>query len=1501
MSQHPAGVNRIIDPGGALSLPRIPAAKDAEAFALHRAALEWSLEAPITIRGEQDILSRANWEGRFDPFAHQVQNLITFCRRAPVTLLADDVGLGKTISAGLILSELMTRRKVGRALVVAPKILLPQWQEELAAKFNVAAVTASGSEITIAMRRQLPIVITTYQSAGRYLDDLRHANFDMVVLDEAHKLRNLHGTAKPPMFAVNLRRALADRVFKYVLMLTATPIQNRLWDLYSLVDLLTVAKGTTNPLGSPEEFRARYVDDSRAVRIRDGQREAFRRELSQHIVRVRRADANLVFPSRTVRTRLVTPSPVEQELIHSIGELFRDNESFLNALAQSSIGQALMSSPQALASQMENMAERGTVPKHLARTIVTRVDAAGRSGKIDGLLRLTEELRGQRPKDWRVVVFTSRKVTQDAIGRALEHAGVAVGYIRGGKPAENERAIGRFRQSPPGVHVLVSTDAGAEGVNLQVANVLVNYDLPWNPMVLEQRIGRVQRLASSHAEVMILNLVLAGSVEEKVVACLSEKLQAISESLGDIEGILETLNTQGKGEEALESMIRTLVVDSLKGIDTEVATQKALQSIEHGKRLFEEERETVERTMGDLSDMHRTGPSVPDIEPVEPSIEARDFVLRALRADGASVEPEDADTWVVRSPGLTAYRITFKERAYEEHPEGGYFGSTAPRLMLPGKRDFERMAQSWSEKAGSLVVDRSNPSDGTIEAALHGWAAGLDGFELAGWDVRGRAAVFSGTLLCRATVANGVDRLQTLVEVPVSIGGDGIVLDPIDDTEAPCDNPTDAAKLAEDLGARFMETAREEPNLRKFGEFYAQRLNEQLPGAGDERALRAMAERFSPETAGQAVAVSGVRSAQIHVDAQVRIDGNGPFTLAVVATPQAGHIDLSSEEAWGDCEHTGRQLPESVLGTCAATKKTAALWLLEPCRATGKLALPEAMERCEASGELALPEAMGCCEATGRRARRDLLVPSAVSGRLVLGEAAVRCEFAGGHMLEDESAVSELSGRRYRSDQGTRSVLSGKAGHRSEFVESVDPPGVIARNEAAQSDVSGRWAAVDRLVSSELGPSRRGLSGEVVRCVISGVAMLQDEAERSAVSGQLAAPDRLGACEMTGARVLPVELDVSDISGKRFRSDQVRLSVLSGRRGHPSEFVRAVDPAGWIATDEAQNSDMSGQVGAASRMVASAKPPHRRGLPDESVRCSVTEQILLLDETGVSVVSGTRVDTELLVASVASGRMALPEELVACEHTGVRLCPDELARCEITGQIVDARELAKSEDSGKQGLRSMMVCCACSGRLILPVESVRCEASGAIVSRRETTRCAISQRTASRAAMLASPATGSLCIDDEHTRAQVRSRTGLEQITVPCDWTGEDRFATETEVCTLSGYRVAPRWLNDRSELSAFRELLDGTVVDGQTSLDGKGLQWMARSHALLRHAQDGTLVVSPSGMCRVACVRTKTGLLGLGTAYAAVAVRVQGGHPELWGVPLVGRRESGTWQPRPS
>lgn len=159
------------------------------------------------------------------------------------------------------MSELAARARVSKILIVCPKILGPQWKEELETKFGIESQIAIGKTLVDAEPDGVGAVITTYNSARMYLERIPEDRFQMLILDEAHKLRNLYGTQTAPQVALKFRQALEDRRFRYVLMLTATPIQNRLWDLYSLVDLLTVARGHPNPFGSQGLFARKFVED----------------------------------------------------------------------------------------------------------------------------------------------------------------------------------------------------------------------------------------------------------------------------------------------------------------------------------------------------------------------------------------------------------------------------------------------------------------------------------------------------------------------------------------------------------------------------------------------------------------------------------------------------------------------------------------------------------------------------------------------------------------------------------------------------------------------------------------------------------------------------------------------------------------------------------------------------------------------------------------------------------------------------------------------------------------------------------------------------------------------------------------------------------------------------------------------------------------------------------------------------------------------------------------
>ena len=297
----------------------------------------------------------------------------------------------------------------------------------------------------------------------------------MLVLDEAHKLRNLYGVENTPQVATCFHKALNDRRFRFVLMLTATPIHNRLWDLYSLVDLLTVARGHQNPFGAPGQFARRFIADNRetARHLKVEAIEEFRSIVYGYMSRVRRGDAKLHFPDRIVKRHQVDPTPAELKLIETIAEPIQS----LNRLVQISILKALASSPEALNAQLKNMARKGTISPSLSQAVDAIVRTMPKTAKLTGLGQLIEQLKKQDPTRWRLVVFTTLRETQTTIQNFLENHGLKVGIINGDSGERNQTTIARFKSTPPEYRVIVSTEAGAEGVNLQAANVLVKLRL----------------------------------------------------------------------------------------------------------------------------------------------------------------------------------------------------------------------------------------------------------------------------------------------------------------------------------------------------------------------------------------------------------------------------------------------------------------------------------------------------------------------------------------------------------------------------------------------------------------------------------------------------------------------------------------------------------------------------------------------------------------------------------------------------------------------------------------------------------------------------------------------------------------------------------------------------------------------------------------------------------------------------------------------------------------
>lgn len=1462
-----------------ISIPLLRSAGSDELLDLHLAAIEYALATPITIRDKEDIKSQKHWSEQFEPFEHQVRNLITFCRRAPVALIADDVGLGKTISAGLVLSELMTRKKVKRALIVAPKLLLPQWCEELQAKFGIEAKHASGSELDYLIRSTIPVVVTTYETARGRFGDLSRAFFDMIILDEAHKLRNLHGANKPPRVAEAVQASFRKTDFKYVLMLTATPIQNRLWDIYSLVDLLATARGHKNPLGTPGEFAAYYVQDSAATarELQPGRREEFRRRIAEYMVRTSRRDSNLIFPERRVRTLGCPAGTAEARLSALVSQALPS----LNALARSSIAQALMSSPAALVAQLQNMATNGTVPSTLPRQAADIAAEVGPGCKLARLRALLKELAKERPNDWRAVLFTRRRETQDLIGRTLASEGVRVGYIRGGQPQQNQRAIKGLWAEPPEVNLLVSTDAGAEGVNLQIANVVINYDLPWNPMVVEQRIGRVQRLASKHRNIVVVNLVVADSVEEKVVARLIAKLQAISETIGDVEGILETSSV---GEEGMEDTIQDLVVKALMGQDVAAATEKIRQSIERAKAVYEEERAEVEKNLGGLDAMHTAGPKMPELEEVAPRLEVEDFVQGALLAGGATVSPTPDGRWLVKAEGRAAFILTFNENDPDLVDDGlsGFYGKRA-ELYSEGRPPFERLVGEWSKRDGARLADWTDADGAGSRSIVGDWAKRFgDDVTLEEWKPKSRKPRLVGKVVVRTSGSVSIDRYEKLVTVDVGSEDVREALSASGEPSRWVRGDVGLGEQIDDLAGAVRQAVSEDTDIASFCAFYEARRDEEARKSPDRREADSLRKRFQPTLAAEVVAATGHAYEEVGGVASIRFAGGGPYAVPVVV--RTGTMQVIQQPEQGQCELTARSVPETCLFPSAISGRRALRHLLASSERSGRLALPDETTVCQVSGKRLLADEVAGSDVSGRVVDTALLTASAVSGKKGLDDEIAHCEFTGETILMSEGLVSEVSGKLYRNDQDAISVVSFVRGHRSEFVrcQSSDSwilesesgrsavSGKVVRKdllvpssvsgglalesetiicaftgarllptEAGKSEVSGRWYRLDEGLKSSVSGSP-GHKSEFERCEQTGVPVLAMELDRSAVSGknvrrdiliasassgQRALADEMEMCEFTGVRILPTEIARSEVSGKKYRSDQEAASAMSAVRGHMSEFERCDATKQRVLPTEIGVSSVSGRRVRQDLLVTSEMNPARVGLAVETVTCAISGKRLLSDEVETSAVSGKVADSALIAHSDKSRAPALPGELVRCEESGAMLLPSETGECQVTGMRVDTALLGISDYTMKIVRKSLLHVCPETHRTGLESEMGRCAESGQIMDKRQLVECTATGKLVRRSLTTASAVSGRVLLRDHAVTVQ-SGRVGHPDEVEKCVWTGWTLLSDEVKRCRFTGVPLSKTQVDASGVSMAHADLLRNVEsilpVDGQVATDAR-------------------------------------------------------------------------------
>jgi superfamily II DNA or RNA helicase len=517
-------------------------------------------------QGFDELLCLPHLNG-IETFWHQTETVRKVLKQfRGRVLLADEVGLGKTVEAGMVLKEYLLRGMAERVLVLVPASLVGQWREELEIKFGIPCATTYDPLLRDDPDRfwAQPRIVASLALARRreHADRLHALSFDMVIVDEAHHLRDR---------ASQSYRLVDGLTKRFLLLLSATPVQNNLIELYNLLTLLKPGIFKTQ-----KEFRAAYMTAGKPRQPANPER--LRNLMRDAMIRNTRAVVALKLPRRHASTRRVDPTPGEQAAYQQLAALTRslaadskqggsDGRSGRNRLILHHLLGAAGSSPAAAAAAVARHAARHEGEQGWGE-LAERWAALGSGGKETALL----DLLARNPEE-KKLVFVHHRETMTHLADLLSRNGIAHARFDGGMsgPAK-DAAIDDFRERVP---VLLCSESGGEGRNIQFCNTLINFDIPWNPMAIEQRIGRIDRIGQTR-EVFVFNLVARGTVDEQVLRLLDEKINMFELVVGEAGAIL--------GELDEERDFADLVLDAWLET-TETARAEAFDAL--GRRLDE--------------------------------------------------------------------------------------------------------------------------------------------------------------------------------------------------------------------------------------------------------------------------------------------------------------------------------------------------------------------------------------------------------------------------------------------------------------------------------------------------------------------------------------------------------------------------------------------------------------------------------------------------------------------------------------------------------------------------------------------------------------------------------------------------------------------------------------------------------------------------------------------------------------------------------------------------
>jgi SNF2 family DNA or RNA helicase len=443
-------------------------------------------------------------------------------------ILADEVGLGKTMEAGIILKEFLISGLAKSVLILVPPSLVYQWQDELQTKFNLNFSQKDDSNFIDPASHELLIYSHSSATSSTKKELLTKRNWDMIIVDEAHSMKNA---------STQKHQLLKELSRKFTLFLSATPIQNNLSELYNLVELLK--PGT---FGTLSEFKTRYTEDTQMRRINPFFKDELQKKLSKIIIRTTRQQVRkyIKFTNRIAITKILKPTNDERDLYDNItNHIHKYYDSGYDILYLMIIQRLISSSTESTKQALFKMKKSGLFNDDDYNKLMEIANRIKLDTKTNDLLNVIKE-----DSNSKFLIFTEFHVTQDYLARILTENGYSTTLFNG-KMNLTERAesVERFRNES---QIMISTSAGGEGQNFQFCHNVVNYDLPWNPMKVEQRIGRVHRIGQKK-DVNIYNYAYENTIDAYILQLLYTKIKLFTMSIGHLDLLFEDVTDKKTG------------------------------------------------------------------------------------------------------------------------------------------------------------------------------------------------------------------------------------------------------------------------------------------------------------------------------------------------------------------------------------------------------------------------------------------------------------------------------------------------------------------------------------------------------------------------------------------------------------------------------------------------------------------------------------------------------------------------------------------------------------------------------------------------------------------------------------------------------------------------------------------------------------------------------------------------------------------------------------------